>query len=142
MENTIYLLRGLPGAGKTSLANTLIDLYTSDLYSAVNNAADDYHYENGPNPGEYDFNPKAMGYAHKQCQSRTMVAMDTGTKCVIVSNTLTTEKEIKPYLEMAEKFGYKVVSLVVENRHGNKSVHNVPDEALEKMSDRFTLKLT
>ncbi len=39
---------------------------------------------------------------------------------------------MEPYLKLAEKYDYKVVSLIVENRHGNKSVHNVPDETMEK----------
>jgi hypothetical protein len=48
---------------------------------------------------------------------------------------------MEPYLKLAEKYDYKVVSLIVENRHGNKSVHNVPDETMEKMRNRFEIKL-
>jgi len=62
-------------------------------------------------------------------------------KEIVVSNTSTTEKEMEPYLKLAEKYDYKVVSLIVENRHGNKSVHNVPDETMEKMRNRFEIKL-
>ena len=32
-------------------------------------------------------------------------------------------------------------SLIVENRHGGKNVHGVPDETLEKMEQRFSIKL-
>jgi hypothetical protein len=56
---------------------------------------------------------------------------------VVVSNTLTSEKELKPYIELAEKYGYQIVSLIVENRHGNKSIHDVPDETLERMEVRL-----
>lgn len=48
---------------------------------------------------------------------------------------------MKPYLDMAEIYGYRVVSLVVENRHGNSSVHGVPEETMKKMEDRFSIKL-
>ena len=71
MNKTMYLLRGLPGAGKTTLADNIVALHGAVGQLAVNNAADDWFYEKGPNPGEYDFNVKAMGFAHKQCQSRT-----------------------------------------------------------------------
>lgn len=39
--------------------------------------------------------------------------------------------------------GYRVVSLVVENRHGNRDVHNVPDEVKGKQEQRIknSLKL-
>ena len=56
---------------------------------------------------------------------------------IIVSNTSTTEKELQPYLELAKKYDYKVVSLIVENRHGNKDIHGVPEETLVKMENRF-----
>ena len=60
---------------------------------------------------------------------------------IVVSNTSTTEKEMQPYLDLAREFGYTVVSLIVENRHGNSNVHNVPQETLKKMQDRFEVKL-
>ena len=60
---------------------------------------------------------------------------------IVVSNTSTTEKELQPYLDLATKYDYKVVSLIVENRHGNSSVHNVPDETIDKMRNRFNIKL-
>ena len=60
---------------------------------------------------------------------------------IVVSNTFTTEKELQPYLELAMKYDYKVVSLIVENRHGSQSIHNVPEETLVKMKNRFSIKL-
>ena len=90
--------------------------------------------------GEYKFNPKQLGFAHQFCQNRCSEAMVLG-KDVIVSNTSTTEKEVKTYTDFAEKYDYKVVSLIVENRHSGTNVHNVPEEALIKMKDRFTIKL-
>ena len=35
----------------------------------------------------------------------------------------------------------KVFSIIVENRHGGENVHNVPQETLEKMKNRFEIKL-
>jgi hypothetical protein len=48
---------------------------------------------------------------------------------------------MKPYYKLAEKYGYVVFSLVVENRHGGINEHGVPDETLKKMENRFQLKL-
>ena len=42
---------------------------------------------------------------------------------------------------MTEKYGYMVISLVVENRHGGKNIHGVPEVTLEKMEGRFSIKL-
>jgi hypothetical protein len=59
----------------------------------------------------------------------------------VVSNTFTQEWETEPYLELAKTYGYKVFSIVVENRHGGVNQHEVPDEVLTKMRERFEIKL-
>jgi len=45
------------------------------------------------------------------------------------------------YYKLAEKYGYRVYSLVVENRHGGVNEHGVPEEKLEQMRNRFEIKL-
>jgi hypothetical protein len=42
---------------------------------------------------------------------------------------------------MAEYFGYRVYSLVVENRHGGVNEHGVPEDKLEIMKNRFEISL-
>jgi hypothetical protein len=48
---------------------------------------------------------------------------------------------MEEYFKLAEKYGYKVFSLIVENRHGGVNQHGVPKEKLEQMKDRFSIKL-
>jgi len=63
------------------------------------------------------------------------------TDKIVVSNTFTTEKELEPYIELARLFDYRVVSLIVENRHGHESIHNVPVNIIDRMQERFKIKL-
>lgn len=130
-QKTLFLLRGLPGAGKSTLASILGDFLMDTVIEA-----DNYFMVEG----QYVFNPAHLHKAHKWCQQQAEQGMINGER-VIVSNTFTTEKELKPYLDMAQKYGYSIVSLVVENRHGSHSVHNVPEETMEKMENRFVVKL-
>src|SRR5690606_9507862 len=130
---TLYLLRGLPGSGKSTLAVAL----NIGLRGALWAEADSYFLDEDMN---YTFDASKLTEAHKECQDRVRMGMGIGID-IIVSNTLTTEKELKPYLELAEEFGYRVVSLIVENRHGGKSVHDVPESTVEKMRKRFDIKL-
>jgi hypothetical protein len=60
---------------------------------------------------------------------------------IVVSNTFTQEWEMNDYYKMAEELGYMVFSLIVENRHGGKNIHGVPDDKLEIMKNRFEVKL-
>lgn len=135
-NGTLYLLRAASGSGKTTLAMEL-EKY---LPNSIAFAADDYHYDE---KGYYDFKFENLAKAHRACQERTKWAMFNKKCSIIVHNTNTTEKEIKPYLDLAEQYNYKVVSLVVENRHGNKSVHDVPDDVVTKQKHRLknSLKL-
>ena len=66
-----------------------------------------------------------------------MVAMDANIGQIIVSNTFTTEWELKHYLELAEEYGYNAFSLVVENRHGNKDIHDVPEKTRGLQAQRL-----
>lgn len=126
MKNLI-LLRGLPGAGKSTLAKLICNQHVeADMYFKKN--------------GEYNFDASKLKQAHEWCQERTEQYMIQRFN-VVVSNTFTTEGELAPYIRLAVKHGYRLVSLVVENRHGNSSIHGVPNETVERMHNRFKLKL-
>lgn len=60
---------------------------------------------------------------------------------IVVSNTFTQEWEMEPYFKLAKEYGYTVFSIVVENRHGGTNVHNVPEDKIEQMKKRFSIKL-
>jgi predicted kinase len=128
---TLFILRGLPGSGKTTVAETLAE----GKYPVC--SADDYFMKSG----EYKFNPALLGRAHEACKNKVLVAMYDKVERIFVANTNTTASEMKPYYDMAKEYGYRVVSLIVENRHDGINVHNVPDAALLKMKERFNIKL-
>mgnify|MGYP003635919334 CR=1 FL=1 len=127
--NTLYILRGVSGSGKSTLATTLVN----SLHHAKAVSADDFF----EHEGAYVFDANLLGQAHAQCRQRVDKMMDLQFSNIILHNTNTSEKEIEPYLNLADHYGYKVISLVVENRHGNSSVHNVPDNTLHKQRRRL-----
>lgn len=76
---------------------------------------------------------------HKWCQHLTKNTLGHGNS-VVVSNTSTSEKEVKVYQDIA-RANANFVSLIVENRNGTMSVHDVPEEVLQRQRSRFSVKL-
>jgi len=124
----LYLLRGLPGAGKSTIGQNL---------KTVNFEADQYFMKDG----QYNFDATKLRDAHEWCQSKVKHCMIEGVRDISVSNTFTQEWEMEAYYKLAKEHGYMVFSIIVENRHNGKNAHNVPTETLEKMKNRFDLKL-
>jgi predicted kinase len=124
----LFLLRGLPGSGKSTLAKSL---------GGSHMEADKYFMDNG----EYKFDASKLKEAHAWCQNAVRVWMTNNTKKIVVSNTFTQTWEMDYYFELAKEHGYRVYSLVVENRHGGENVHNVPKEKIEEMARRFNVKI-
>lgn len=133
MDKKLYIVRGLPGSGKTTFAKTL---------GGVHFEADQYFMVDG----EYKFDVTKLKNAHSWCQTQVSNAMLLNytaniNNVIVVSNTFTQEWEMTPYVEMANEWGYTVFIIIVENRHGGKNVHGVPDDKLEIMKNRFEIKL-
>ena len=129
MEKVLYIVRGLPGSGKSTLAKQL----TANVFEA-----DHYFYDND---GNYNFIPSEIKEAHKECQQFVGFAMESGIEKIAVSNTFTQEWEMEPYFELAKKHGFKVFTIIVENRHGGKNQHGVPEDKIEQMKNRFQITL-
>ena len=129
MSKELFLLRGLPGAGKSTLAKSLGGKHVE---------ADMYHLDE---KGNYNWKPERVKEAHSWCQNQVGNWMIEEEQRIVVSNTFTQEWEMQFYYDWAKEFDYKVFSLIVENRHGGTNEHNVPEEVLVKMKDRFETKL-
>ena len=129
MDRTLYILRSVSGAGKSTLSKKLLQLPDSVAF-----AADDYHTDEW---GNYVWKIHNISKAHNWCKRQVENSMEDCVANIIVHNTNTSEKEIKPYLDLAEEYGYKVVSLVVENRHRGKNIHDVPDETLDRQERKL-----
>ena len=129
MNKILYIVRGLPGSGKSTFAQTLTpNHWEADMYFLNEN-------------GEYKFNMDEIKNAHQWCRDMVEDAMKRNLDKIAVSNTFTMDWEMKPYHNLAEQYGYTVFHLVVENRHGGVNTHGVPTETLYNMHKRFEIRL-
>jgi ABC-type molybdenum transport system ATPase subunit/photorepair protein PhrA len=126
----LFLIRGCPGSGKSSLAKSIGGVhYEADMFFI------------NPETGVYEFVPSNIKHAHEWCKVNVRYEMAHDTERIVISNTFTQEWEMMEYNEMAEYFGYRVYSLICENRHGGINEHGVPEDKLEIMKNRFEVKL-
>lgn len=108
----VLVLVGLPGSGKTALANELSELHPNTRVLS----SDDYFIRDG----EYKFNPAKLGEAHDRCWRRYIntfqmsgIFFHTGG-LAIVDNTNTSPFELAPYVRYAAGLKIPVLTLFVK----------------------------
>lgn len=125
----LILIRGIPGSGKSTYAKTL----SGFIASSEHFEADMFWMLKD---GSYAFDMKKIAYAHKWCLAKVIEALQREwISCVIVSNTFTTTKEMQPYIDLAKD--YNVPVSIVEMKTQYQNIHNVPEDVLIKMKNRW-----
>jgi len=132
----LILLRGVPGSGKSTLGSVILRCVISDNPDVI--SADDYFINKN---GEYLFDGSKLTEAHNSCHQRCSEKMKNKFSRIVVANTFTQEWEMTPYYEMAERYNYRVHSLIVENRHSGVNTHGVSENKIMEMKKRFQVKL-
>jgi len=122
----LYVVRGLPNAGKSTLAATLAPDF--------NVAADDYHTDD---EGVYRFVPDRIQEAHAWCRGEVEFYLYRGLGPVAVHNTFTQQCDMQPYVDMAKAYGYRLSVITVERSHDGDNRHGVKPEHLLAMRDRW-----
>lgn len=127
-KQIIYIIRGVPGSGKTTEAKRMMD-----------GDPDLQHFEADmffETKGEYNFNFAKIKEAHEWCQSQVHECLKNG-KSVIVSNTFVRKWEMEVYIKMAKELGinYEIKRMI----GGFQNVHGVPETIVERMRRDFQI---
>lgn len=138
-HKTLFILRGLPGSGKTTIAQCL----AAHSFASSYFAADDY-------PGLYDEQGNIIlelqSEAHNWCFKQVEEEMQRCARfegCrIILHNTNVRRWEYQPYIDLAKRYGYAVQiihceAIILPDGTSPESVHNVPPEVIDRMKNSW-----
>lgn len=126
----LFIIRGLPGSGKSTLAEQLAPPEHICCH-------DDHLYIDG----KYVYTKPRHERAKLQSFAKFEGLLHAGVERIVFAGVAPNLADAKPYVRAAEAAGYRVIWLIVENRHGNKTIHDVPDETIEGMRRGFKIDL-
>lgn len=135
----MFVMRGFPGSGKTTLAEILAYLYPG----AVICSADHFFLRNG----SFHWNPKRWKDAHLACQKRAEEACQSG-KVIIVDNSNIKVWEMQFYLNLANDFSY--ITVLVEpktswrkelDQLAARTVHDVTSEFIRRKMEEYQVAI-
>lgn len=101
----MIIMRGLPGSGKSYLANKIKEKYGKWCFVC---SADQFFERNGV----YNFDPSKLKAAHHSCKQKSIQAFKNGKRIIVIDNCNVCIWEFRDYLSLADENGY--VQLIIE----------------------------
>lgn len=137
-SKTLYLMQGIPGSGKSTVAKMIAAQTDGVIYST-----DDLWYDED---GTYNFDADRLAEMHRLNQRAVAEAMVEGRESIIVDNTNIDSDAVRPYVMLAEIHGYdtQVVRVMVhpsvarERNAQRPADRQVPNDVIERMAKRMT----
>lgn len=126
-EKILYIVRGVPGSGKSTFALENAKKWESQGSDASVFEADMFMVQDGV----YKFDPNKLQYAHMMCQRCVNTAMMDGVRNIFVANTFIKKWEADIYYALAQVWGYRVVVYRMDNSFNN--IHGVSQDKVNIM---------
>ncbi|XP_049856776.1 2',3'-cyclic-nucleotide 3'-phosphodiesterase-like [Schistocerca gregaria] len=135
-SKTIFILRGLAGSGKSTIAKEIEETYKG----AVICSADQFFTVRG----RYMFNPKKLREAHEYCQEKARRACIRNENVIVIDNTNVQKWPMEYYFLLAFKTCYTVVLVEPQTPWKDdplflsiKNQHNVREETIQKKLEQW-----
>ena len=136
---TAIILRGLSGAGKSTIAQEIAGTSAYNGVSLSIHETDTFFMQDG----EYNFDPSLLRDYHAKNLQNFCESIDNGTHIVINSNTNNMHWEYAEYVKYATENGYNIQIIdLYDNGNNNESLHNrqlhdFPFDKYDMCRDRY-----
>ncbi len=127
-SKVVYIIRGLPGSGKSAMAAQIADVVCENDQLFTNN-------------GLYKFEESGIHLAVAACKARFKEAVNDGVRRIAVANMFLKHEDAEFYVNVARRNGYKVFQVIAENVNGTANIHGVKPTDIEKQRRKFEVKL-
>lgn len=120
----LYIFRGLPGTGKSTIARTMAPLVVEpDMFRYT--ADNEYVFDSDKNAEVMKKTEDLLAYAAGYLRM----------PCLAVTATHVKLEHIEKYVRLGHDYGYTVAVVECYGSYG--SIHNVPDAIIAKMAKEF-----
>ena len=125
----LYVMRGLPGSGKTKRAKELVG-------DGIIHSVDDYHIKDG----KYEFDIDNLRKYHYLNFMASVESMKKGITPIVIDNTNITASNCRNYVDAGRTYGYEI-QVVEPNTPWafnleelvKRNTHEAPREVIEAM---------
>lgn len=129
MPKTLIIIRGLPGAGKTTLAELIANLCPGAALCSEDEFWTDAN-------GDYHFDPNTREKAFIALVNNTVNAMHKGVKCIVIHTADLSMNSPDWYviLSTAHICDYQIFPLLLQRNTSNPpSIHNVSEAEMDRL---------
>jgi len=113
----LYIVRGPFGSGKTEFAKTITDNVVSSW---------DYYAKYGKN----QWSEKLKPYSDEYCRTSIKSLMEGGINKIAVTNSFSKNQDLDYFYALADKHGYDVFFMVMDNRNIEEFQRDVPEDVV------------
>lgn len=128
-EKQVYIMRGLPGSGKSEKAKELIRGKFGLIF-----CTDDYFIGRD---GKYRFVHTMLDSYHDKCFNAFADAIKKGLSPLVVDNVNALQWQYRRYVSIARAYGYKVTIVTMEHPEpevaATRNSHGVPVSTIHKL---------
>lgn len=141
-SGTIYIMRGLPGTGKSALADVLRTIHPDSQVLS----SDDFFYD--PKTGTHTFDKERIKEAHEWNFERYKKAIEANVPNIIVDNSNVKKYHYHHYLDYGQRHNYLVSVVTIphndvsDQQLTERNVHGVSRETIRRMRKEFEWEIS